>query len=513
MSLLPASQSGSDFSQQGTVDWTSVANLTYSASVAVLARLSGAGLEPLTVAIAQCVCLNLPIGVHGERRLSEAMSTLKSFSTFGDAIWLGVGVRHVLRSLVQTSQGASSVALAACLSEGHSIQFSAYVLYELAQVMGSPSELTPSYSQWERYTQTCAGLFSTSIFAHKMEQLARLCGFTAPTHLPEHANNKVAQPSELAKTLRGIGLVQMGKLERIEIVGGPECCWGVVFCDFILSLRVELRSANDEVLFQNFGSKVSKAQIRYAILVEISVFLPRAVLLFPQFVLYFSMLTSLPQTRYRVATAASSSLYQASRTFTLCSTEFLSRWHFDGYQENSLTLLNGRVMWDSVLKECFEGLRYLVLPSKSSTGLESPGYHGFGRLFGAVAVLFYTSRLSSTMLNKPKDTLSLRYGSPEDFIQHAIASLPELRPLLNDALSEVIKICGPQESRDTLICYEYGSHRGYFLTKAELEVFKGKIEREVCNFLHASHPTTSGTNSLTSRKMNVLPYLLRCTVT
>jgi hypothetical protein len=165
MSLVPASQLGTDFAQQGTVDWTSVAYLTYSASVVVLARLSGAGLEPLTVAVAQCMCLGLPIGVHGEQRLKEDMSTLKSFSAFSDTIWLGVGVRHVLRSLVQTSQGASSVALAACLSEGHSTQFSAYVLFELARIMGSPSELTPSYSQWERYTQTCAGLFSTSVLS------------------------------------------------------------------------------------------------------------------------------------------------------------------------------------------------------------------------------------------------------------------------------------------------------------------------------------------------------------
>lgn len=50
----------------------------------------------------------------------ESMGKLKSFSAFGDVVWFGVGVRHVLRSLVNTSQGASCVALCAALAECHS---------------------------------------------------------------------------------------------------------------------------------------------------------------------------------------------------------------------------------------------------------------------------------------------------------------------------------------------------------------------------------------------------------
>lgn len=123
MSLVQRGQSSSNFAQQGTVDWVAVSQTTFSASVAILSRLSRAGLQPLTVAIAQALSINIPIGVHGEKQLNNAMSGLKAFGSFGDVIFFGFGVQHVLRVLVQTSQGASSVALVASLTEGHSTMY------------------------------------------------------------------------------------------------------------------------------------------------------------------------------------------------------------------------------------------------------------------------------------------------------------------------------------------------------------------------------------------------------
>lgn len=98
--------------------------------------------------MAQAMFVNIPVGVRGEQKLMESMSDLKAFSCFGDTVWFGVGVRYVIRSLVQTSQGASSVALAASLAETFSMTYSAQIFYELTKLMQSPVELTPAYSQW-----------------------------------------------------------------------------------------------------------------------------------------------------------------------------------------------------------------------------------------------------------------------------------------------------------------------------------------------------------------------------
>lgn len=125
------------FAQQGTVDWVALGQTQFSASIAILGRLSSAGIEPLTVAVRQAMCCKIPLGAHGEKVLSEAMASLKACSSFGDVIWFGVGVRHILRVLVQTAQGAFFVALCAALSESHSLSTSALVLYEMSNKSGS----------------------------------------------------------------------------------------------------------------------------------------------------------------------------------------------------------------------------------------------------------------------------------------------------------------------------------------------------------------------------------------
>jgi len=120
--------------------------------------------------MAQAVCTKLPIGVHGEKQLKAAMLHLKSFSSFREVLWFGFGIRHILRTIVQSAEGASSVALAASLAEGFSIDYSANVLYDIVKALNGPAELSPSYDQWQKYVQMCSGIFATSMFGRRIEQ-------------------------------------------------------------------------------------------------------------------------------------------------------------------------------------------------------------------------------------------------------------------------------------------------------------------------------------------------------
>lgn len=150
--LVPAGArdtQASSFTQQGTVDWVALGQTQVQATIAIVGRLSSAGIEPLTVRVGQARCSRIPLGAHGDKMLREAMASLKACSSFGDVIWFGVGVRHILRSLVETAQGASLVALCAALSESHSLLASALVLNEMCIRSGSPKELTPSILQWK----------------------------------------------------------------------------------------------------------------------------------------------------------------------------------------------------------------------------------------------------------------------------------------------------------------------------------------------------------------------------
>jgi hypothetical protein len=222
LGLVPLqSQAGGGFAQQGTIDWTSLGQMQFSGSVAILGRLAGAGIEPLTVAVAQTVCSRIPIGSHGEMMLTKALNSLRSFSSFGDLVYFGVGVHHVLRTLVQTSQGASSVALCAALVEGHSLSAAALIMYETTRLSGCDQELTPSFAQWETFVRVCSCVLTSSNFGLKLETLVRLRRKFEQDETDERA---AGHPADIAKVILALGTITRGCVKSIELSGGVSCC-------------------------------------------------------------------------------------------------------------------------------------------------------------------------------------------------------------------------------------------------------------------------------------------------
>lgn len=160
------------------MDWVALGRTQFSASIAILGRLSSAGIEPLTVAVGQAICSRIPIGVHGEKVLKEAMAQLQACSSFADVVWFGVGVQHILRTLIQTSQGSSLVALCAALGEGFTQSTSALIINETAQFCGSPQDLSPSFSQWEALIRVSSCALTSSTFGLRFHQMLKLGGYT-----------------------------------------------------------------------------------------------------------------------------------------------------------------------------------------------------------------------------------------------------------------------------------------------------------------------------------------------
>ncbi len=253
LSLVPADSSGQQFTTTGQVDWAGLGRMQLSASVAVLGRLSAAGVEPLTVAVGQAMCSRIPLGVHGEKVLMEAMGKLKAFSSYGDLIWFGVGVRHILRTLVQTSQGASLVALCAALAECHSTPTAALIMFEMSKVLGSPEDLRPSYDQWKALAKVCSSVLAVTTFGVRLQQLLNLCGF-AIIRTTEGHYGAPPNPPEFAKAVLGIGKVASGTLRDVELTGGAYCAWLAVFAEYIFGLRVQVRQDSGQLLTMNHST-------------------------------------------------------------------------------------------------------------------------------------------------------------------------------------------------------------------------------------------------------------------
>ena len=83
--LIPSSAS-LNFAQQGSLDWVALSKSSITFSVEVLGRLSKAGIDPLTVGIGRAICLGIPLKPEVQKRLNDALSRLKSFSSFGNVV-------------------------------------------------------------------------------------------------------------------------------------------------------------------------------------------------------------------------------------------------------------------------------------------------------------------------------------------------------------------------------------------------------------------------------------------
>ncbi|KAH8722525.1 hypothetical protein GQ44DRAFT_774793 [Phaeosphaeriaceae sp. PMI808] len=259
------SQGSPAFAQQGSVDWVALGRTQYSVSIAILGRLAKAGIDPLTVAFGQAMCARIPIGTHGEKVLSDSMNKLTSKSFVADMLWFGVGVRHILRELVQTSQGCSLIALGAALTEGHSFEVSALVIYEMAKECGGPQELTPSLEQWEALVRVAAPVFHGTTFGLRISQFAKF-GMLRPEMPANSKESANPHPTDLAKVLLSIGQIVHGSLQSVSVQGGCCCSWIAAWADSVLGLRVLVRKVNGEVAYANYNLDTTFAQVEVTFL-------------------------------------------------------------------------------------------------------------------------------------------------------------------------------------------------------------------------------------------------------
>lgn len=444
MALVPAGpqqNQGSGFAQQGTVDWVSLGQTQFSASIAVLGRLSSAGVEPLTVAVGQAICSSIPLGIHGENFLAEAMSRLQACSSFGDVVWFGVGVRHILRTLVQTSQGASLVALCSGLSEGHNVSTSALVLYEMAKRFGSPRDLSPSFKQWEALVKVCSSVFSQSTLGLRIHQLLKLGGYVGA-----NGAEGVSHPQDMAVVLLAIGRVANGTLKEISIRGGSGCSWIAAFADQVLGLKVAVRSDEGAILWMNYDESVDQGHISL-------------------------------QFCNREPTKAISCvgwIFYVRHGDEFIQQFFQGLKDIDHFRIEGMPFLGGRVQWNSMFSETFgrdfedlinlsvEHSNPLPVPSMISTPEDN-----FARLFiaGAAFLVFHTNE-------------ACRYKDIMKFVLSAMSCIPEIRPCKHILLDPAIQLKASAMTLDEL-CKEY-NHIRDILTRENCVLDQQNSRRTFC---------------------------------
>ncbi|KAF2727762.1 hypothetical protein EJ04DRAFT_397883, partial [Polyplosphaeria fusca] len=241
--LVAASSEG--FQQSGQLDWVSLTKSTFSFGLDVLVRLSKAELDPLTIAVSTIIFNRFALNNISQQRIHDALSKLKSFSSYGKLIWFGFGVKSVVKDLAGSEQGMACVALCACMAVSYDSFYAAEVIRELCKLHDAPRGLIPSLQQWKTLVDICAGTLLHSEFPIRLEGMLRCVLPIAQTCL-----RKPTSQIALAKAIEALADVSTGKLESVTIAGGVDCIWLAAISEWLLSLDVEIRNSSGSTVYE-----------------------------------------------------------------------------------------------------------------------------------------------------------------------------------------------------------------------------------------------------------------------
>ncbi|KAK3302833.1 uncharacterized protein B0T15DRAFT_538349 [Chaetomium strumarium] len=254
-SALTPSGSGAaqnQLTQQGSVDWIQLAKTTISFPMSVLARLAAADIAPHTIVVGQSISSAFVLSTQGMERFTEALKSLPSCSSIGDVIWFGFGIRHIVREIAQTVQGATLLTLCASLAELQSAKACAAILMHFTRVSGAPSELQPSPQQWINMVEACSGILRPTTFGCIADQFM---AFSAVSD-----SSQQGEPEDVARALHAVALVSSNAMHSVTLVGGPSCGWIAAFGFFFLGLDVEIRRDSGSTLC--YRSAADENQVR-----------------------------------------------------------------------------------------------------------------------------------------------------------------------------------------------------------------------------------------------------------
>lgn len=341
------------FSISGQLDWANLIKLPFEIPIGILSRISAARVDPYTIVVGQRLGHLFQLTLYGRQHIQESLSKLRPFQTLGRALYIGVGLDHIIHILARTEEGKMCILLCATLSEFYGKSTAAQVLIEMVKTSRAPEELRPSIMEWEGLVDACAGVFTTSLFPALAEKYMQL----HPEHKVlglKHRHNKnwardCSSAESLAKTLLALAEVTQGELSSITIIGRADAGWLAAFAEWFFGLAVRIIwGPTNEVLYPGSGSE-QDCQV-------------------------LIILNGVP------GTEASRSLITTDKTYRLLdAADFIQ---VENREDVSNIFVAGRLEWDSLLDSVFgpELKKLIKLPHAVGAALGS-----LARILQAVA--------------------------------------------------------------------------------------------------------------------------------
>ncbi|KAM0467924.1 hypothetical protein ACHAP7_011431 [Fusarium lateritium] len=232
MSSPPTSDVG--FVQQGQVDWVAFGKSIVPLSIDVLARLQGAGVQPITYAGALQLTSSFSLPELGQQRLWDVINRLKCYNSASNLLYFGFGHRSFFRILTETVSGLKCIALCSCLGEMHPEPFAARILSALWHELGYPEDFEPSIPQFRALIKACGGALASSPFPEIANRMF-------PSARDLRNGGGCSEPKDVARALTGLFDISMERKKSIAIVGGSDGAFiaAVAYWIFNMSIYVE----------------------------------------------------------------------------------------------------------------------------------------------------------------------------------------------------------------------------------------------------------------------------------
>jgi hypothetical protein len=261
----PNAGNATAFVNQGQVDWVAFGNTIYSASLAIMQRLAGAGVQPITHSGGLALASQFQLGQVGQRRIEAALTKLAGHGLFNNILHVGFGVHSFVNTVAETQAGINLVALCACLTDSHSEPMAARILAALWDVEGFPLAYKPSPTQFLRLIQTCAGVALVTTFGDIVDVMLGGRG-SGHRHIVKHQEGPLmaSEAHDIAKALHGLFKISKSEVEQINIIGGAECGFMAALAAWLFNVRVEVQDAAGHLIFTNLqGEDDAQVLIQY----------------------------------------------------------------------------------------------------------------------------------------------------------------------------------------------------------------------------------------------------------
>ena len=221
----------------------------YSTNTLVLSQFNGCSTEPYTIFVSRVLCKPFKISTKGARSISQALNNLPCYQTPDAKLTFGWALDGLIRNRKVHDNDYEHLATMICLCEIYYEVYAAQVMFEMAQQMAGPDDITPHFSQWKDLLHSVSGGFACTDFGVVLEDYVRLDPYNVQLSvLRDQAGAPPVKAAVVAEALRALAKITTGEEQHLTVIGSAGISFLAALADWVYDLSIAVFSATGKQL-------------------------------------------------------------------------------------------------------------------------------------------------------------------------------------------------------------------------------------------------------------------------